>query len=219
MSARLVDTLGDLHALDWQAVGLDKIGRPDGYVARQVDGWTSRYAAARTEHVPALDRVAAWLAEHRPAESGAALIHNDFKYDNVVLATAQETAIVAVLDWEMATVGDPLMDLGTTLAYWMDPDDPAEMQRVLPSITTLPGNLSRAEVLHRYAMRTGREVREGVFYYAFGLFKTAVILQQIYARYQKGLTSDARFATLGEAVHACALGAALAIEKARIDRL
>ncbi len=219
MSESLVDTLADLHAFDWRAAGLEKIARPDGYVARQVDGWTARYAAARTDDVPALERVAAWLAEHRPADASPALIHNDFKYDNVVLDAEEPTTIRAVLDWELATVGDPLMDLGTALAYWMDTDDPEEMRRVLPSITGLPGSLSRAEVLERYATRTGRKVATPEFYYAFGLFKTAVILQQIYARYKKGLTTDPRFATLGDAVRSCALGASLAIEKGRIDRL
>ena len=219
VSETLIDTLCDLHAFDWRSAGLDKIGRPDGYVARQVDGWTARYAAARTDNVPALDRVAAWLGDHRPADSNASLIHNDFKYDNVVLHAQRLAEIVALLDWEMATVGDPLMDLGSALAYWMDADDPAEMRSVLPSITTHPGNLSRAEVLHRYSARSGRDVRDSVFYYAFGLFKTAVILQQIYARYKQGLTTDPRFASLGAAVSACALGASLSIDKGRIDRL
>ena len=219
MSESLVDTLADLHAFDWRAAGLEKIARPDGYVARQVGGWTARYAAARTDDVPALERVAAWLAEHRPTDGAAALIHNDYKYDNVVLDTHDPTQIRAVLDWEMATVGDPLMDVGTSLAYWMDADDPEEMRSVLPTITGLAGSLTRAEVLARYTARTGREMEEPAFYYAFGLFKTAVILQQIYARYRKGLTTDPRFAALGDAVRSCALGASLAIEKRRIDRL
>ena len=219
VSETLIDALSDLHAFDWRSAGLEKLGHPDGYVARQVDGWTARYATARTGDVPALERVAAWLGAHRPADSNASLIHNDYKFDNVVLHAERPTEIVAVLDWEMATVGDPLMDLGSALAYWMDAADPEEMLRVLPSITTLPGNLTRAEVLHRYAAHSGRDVRDGVFYYAFGLFKTAVILQQIYARYQRGLTTDPRFAALGTAVSACALGASLSIDKGRIDRL
>ena len=219
VSETLIDALSDLHAFDWRSAGLDKIGHPDGYVTRQVDGWTARYAAARTDDVTAMERVATWLGAHRPVESSASLIHNDYKYDNVVLRAEGPPEIVAVLDWEMATVGDPLMDLGSTLAYWMDADDPDEMLSVLPSITTLPGNLTRAEVLHRYAAQSGRDVGDGVFHYAFGLFKTAVILQQIYARYQKGLTTDPRFASLGAAVRGCALGASLSIDKGRIDRL
>lgn len=219
MSESLVDTLADLHAFDWRAAGLDRISKPAGYVARQVDGWTARYAAARTDDIPAMERVAAWLAERCPADTPPALIHNDYKYDNVVLDADEPTTIRAVLDWEMATIGDPLMDVGTSLAYWIDADDPPAMRGVLPSITGLPGSLSRAEVLARYAARTGREMPTPEFYYAFGLFKTAVILQQIYARYTKGLTTDPRFAALGTAVRACALGASLAIDKGRIDRL
>jgi aminoglycoside phosphotransferase (APT) family kinase protein len=219
MSESLVDTLADLHAFDWRAAGLDRIAKPEGYVARQVGGWTQRYAAARTDDVPALERVAAWLAEHAPRDTPSVLIHNDYKYDNVMLDADEPTRIRAVLDWEMATIGDPLMDVGTSLAYWMDADDPEEMRSVLPSITGLPGSLSRAEVLARYVARTRRAMPTPEFYYAFGLFKTAVILQQIYARYRQGLTTDPRFAALGTAVRACALGASLAIEKGRIDRL
>lgn len=219
MSESLVDTLADLHAFDWRATVLGKMAKPDGYVVRQVDGWTQRYAAARTDDVPALERVAAWLGEHTPADTPSVLIHNDYKYDNVVLDADDPTRIRAVLDWEMATIGDPLMDVGTSLAYWMDADDPEEMRSVLPSITGLPGSLSRAEVLARYEARTGRAMPMPEFYYAFGLFKTAVILQQIYARYRQGLTTDPRFAALGTAVRSCALGASLAIDKGRIDRL
>lgn len=219
VSQSLMDTLSDLHAFDWRAAGLDRIGKPDGYVARQVDGWTTRYAAARTDDVPALERVAAWLAEHKPGECGASLIHNDFKYDNVVLDPEQPSNIRAVLDWEMATIGDPLMDLGTSLAYWIDADDPVEMRSLLPGVSSTPGNLTRRDAMEQYAMRSGRDVGSGVFYYAFGLFKTAVILQQIYARYRAGLTTDPRFAALGAAVQGCALGASLAIDKQRIDHL
>ena len=219
MSESLVDTLADLHAFDWRAAGLDRIAKPEGYVARQVEGWTKRYAAARTDDVPALERVAAWLAERAPKDTPSVLIHNDYKYDNVVLDPDDPTQVRAVLDWEMATIGDPLMDVGTSLAYWMDADDPEEMRRVLPTITGLPGSLSRADVLARYVARTGRAMPTPEFYYAFGLFKTAVILQQIYARYRQGLTTDPRFAALGTAVRSCALGASLAIDKGRIDRL
>ena len=114
--------MAELHALDYRAAGLDDLGKPQGYVERQVTGWTKRYHDARTDDVPDLERTIAWLAENRPAESaGATLIHNDFKFDNLVLDPDDLTQIVAVLDWEMATIGDPLMDLGTTLAYWTEP--------------------------------------------------------------------------------------------------
>ncbi|HEY3566976.1 MAG TPA: phosphotransferase family protein, partial [Thermoanaerobaculia bacterium] len=147
ISEAAIDGLADLHAVDYRAAGLEDLGKPEGYTARQIEGWTERWCKARTDDVPDLDRAAAWLAGHLPGETGAALIHNDYKYDNLVLHPEELERIVAVLDWEMATVGDPLMDLGTSLGYWMDPDDSPE-HRLLPAgPTTLPGNLSRAGVV------------------------------------------------------------------------
>jgi aminoglycoside phosphotransferase (APT) family kinase protein len=128
IAGAFIDNLVELHAVDYQAAGLGNLGRPAGYVQRQIEGWTRRYAHAQTDDVPELERVAAWLSEHRPPESGAALIHNDYKYNNLVLDPNDWSRIVAVLDWEMATLGDPLMDLGTTLGYWIEPDDPPVMQ-------------------------------------------------------------------------------------------
>ena len=146
----LVDNLARLHSLDYRAAGLDDLGKPEGYVERQVTGWTRRYRDAQTDDLPGLERAAAWLAANRPAESGAALIHNDYKFDNLVLDPDDLTRIVAVLDWEMATIGDPLMDLGTTLGYWIEADDPEPLRRFLVGPTTLPGSLSRREVAERY---------------------------------------------------------------------
>jgi aminoglycoside phosphotransferase (APT) family kinase protein len=223
LSRAFVDTLAELHGLDYRAAGLGELGRPEGYVARQVHGWTKRYLAARTDDVPDVERTAAWLAENLPAESGAALIHNDFKYDNLVLAPGDLTEIVAVLDWEMATVGDPLMDLGSSLAYWIDPDDPEELRRpAVPHLTALPGNLRRGELVARYLETTGRDpgsAGDPVFYYAYGQLKLAGIVQQIHYRFRQGATADSRFAALGGLVRACGQAARLAIEKGRIDRL
>jgi aminoglycoside phosphotransferase (APT) family kinase protein len=219
ISEAAVDGLAELHGLDYRAAGLEDLGHPEGYVARQVAGWTQRWQGSRTDDVPDLDRAASWLAAHQPAESGAALIHNDYKYDNLVLHPAELARIVAVLDWEMATVGDPLMDLGTSLAFWVDPDDAPE-QRLMPAgPTTLPGNLSRAEIVERYAARSGRDVSNVLFYYVYGLFKIAVIVQQIYYRYKAGLTRDERFAAMIDTVRILGHTAANAIEKGRIDRL
>ncbi len=219
IAGAFVETLAELHAVDYAAAGLGELGRPEGYVRRQVEGWARRYRKARTDDVPAVERAAAWLAANLPPESGASLIHNDFKYDNLVLAPDDWTRVLAVLDWEMATVGDPLMDLGTTLGYWVDPDDPPAMQALRLSPTTLPGNPRRAEVAERYAAASGRDLGDVVFYYVYGLFKIAVIVQQIYARYRAGHTTDPRFAGLLHAVRACGDVAARAIEKGRIDRL
>lgn len=227
LSRAFPQALAELHSLDYAAAGLGDLGRPEGYVERQVRGWSERYRAARTADVPEVERTADWLAEHLPAHAsdtfGAALIHNDFKYDNLVLDSAEPTRILAVLDWEMATVGDPLMDLGSSLAYWIDPDDPEELRSpAVPHLTALPGNLRRSELVQRYIEASGRELPPGadpVFYYAYGQLKLAGIVQQIYYRYRKGATTDPRFAGLGALVRACGRAACLAIDKGRIDRL
>jgi aminoglycoside phosphotransferase (APT) family kinase protein len=200
LAEALVDTLAELHALDYRAIGLGDLGKPDGYVLRQVRGWTERYAGSQTDQVASVTRVSAWLAEHVPASGPPALIHNDFKFDNLVLDPEDLTRVRGVLDWEMSTVGDPLMDLGSALAYWIEETDPppAVMMRFGP--TTLPGMMTRAELAARYAERSGRGVDDIVFYYVFGLFKNAVIVQQIYYRWKQGLTQDPRFAALGHAV-------------------
>ncbi len=197
----LVDTLVALHAVDLDACGLGDFGRPQGYAERQVSGWTRRWQKSMTEEVPQLDRAAAWLAANMPPEQPGTLIHNDFKYDNVVYAPDDLGKIIAVLDWEMATVGDPLMDLGTSLAYWIEEADEAILQTVAGP-TALPGNLSRAQVAERYAEKSGRSLDDIVFYYVYGLFKVAVIGQQIFYRYHHGHTSDERFAFLIHLVRA-----------------
>lgn len=196
LHTQLIDELARLHGLDYAAIGLGDLGKPEGYVERQVTGWTKRYAGSQTDAIASVDQLAKWLAEHRPAESGAALIHNDYKLDNVVLDPKDPTRIIGVLDWEMSTVGDPLMDLGTTLSYWIEAGDKDEFQMVRWGPTAEPGSLTRRELVARYEERTGRAVKEPLFYYCFGLFKTAVVLQQIYYRYAKGLTKDERFAML-----------------------
>jgi aminoglycoside phosphotransferase (APT) family kinase protein len=220
LSEATVDGLVDLHAVDYREVGLEDLGHPEGYVQRQVEGWTERWRTSRTDDVPDLDRAATWLAAHLPPGSEPpALLHNDYKYDNLVLHPQELDRVVAVLDWEMATVGDPLMDLGTSLGYWMDADDAPGLRMLPAGPTTLPGNLSRGEVVERYAARSGRDVSQILFYYVFGLFKIAVIAQQIYYRYQQGLTHDERFAALIGAVRILGRTAAQAMAKDRIDRL
>jgi aminoglycoside phosphotransferase (APT) family kinase protein len=209
----LVDSMTNLHALDYHAAGLADMGKPAGYVERQVTGWTKRYHDARTGDMPDLERTMTWLAANRPVDSGAAtLIHNDFKFDNLVLDPADLTHIVAVLDWEMATLGDPLMDLGTTLAYWTEADDPELLQHHIVGPTKEPGAMSRTELVERYAQASGRDVSSLLFYYVCGLFKVAVIAQQIYARYQRGFTQDKRFAHFDRLVAALGLGAVRAID-------
>jgi aminoglycoside phosphotransferase (APT) family kinase protein len=219
LSENLVDNLVEIHAVDYAAAGLGELGHPVGYVRRQIEGWTKRYHRARTDDVADVERVAVWLAEHIPLEAGASLIHNDYKYDNLVLDPNDLSHIIGVLDWEMATVGDPLMDLGTTLGYWVDPDDPPEVRSLPFGLTTLPGNLNRRELAQRYAERSGRDLSNVLFYYVYALFKIAVIVQQIYARYKAGLTQDQRFAMMIFVVQVLGKTAVLAIEKGRIDNL
>ncbi len=216
IAGALVDNLVALHAVDYQAAGLGEVGRPAGYVQRQIEGWARRYAAAKTDDVSAMEQTAAWLLAHTPPESGATLIHNDYKYDNLALHPDDWTRIVAVLDWEMATIGDPLMDLGTTLGYWVQADDSPILQLLALSPTTLPGNPTRAEVVEQYAQRSDRDVGPIVFYYAYGLFKIGVIVQQIYRRYKLGYTQDPRFAGLLQAVQVCGQGALHAIQSQMI---
>lgn len=218
LSTAAIDNLAAIHAVDYAAAGLADLGKPQGYVQRQVEGWTKRYRNAQTDDLPNLEQAITWLATHLPAESGAALIHNDYKYDNFVLDPANLTHIIAVLDWEMCTIGDPLLDLGTTLGYWIEPHDPQALAGMF-GLTTLPGNLDRGQLLERYMATSGRAVADPLFYYIYGLFKIAVIIQQIYFRYRQGHTQDARFATLSQVVRDYGDMAALALEKGRIHHL
>lgn len=196
----MVDTLVELHALDYAAIGLGDFGRPAGYVERQVTGWTKRYTGSQTDDIESIDTIAAWLAEHMPADGAPSLIHNDYKLDNMVLDSGDLTRVVGILDWEMTTVGDPLMDLGTSLCYWVDATDPQPLQMFAFVPSTHPGMMNRRELADRYAEKSGRDLSNIVYYYCFGLFKTAVVAQQIYYRYKQGLTKDPRFAMFIEGV-------------------
>lgn len=219
ISRAFTENMVVIHSLDYMKTDLKSWVRAGSYVERQITGWLDRYAKAKTDDLPAIERVGRWLAEHRLPDSGSSLIHNDYKYDNLMLDASNLSRIIAVLDWEMATIGDPLMDLGTTLAYWVQPDDPEELQAASMGITNWPGNFNRTQLVHEYALRSGREVNNIVFYYVYGLFKNIVIVQQIYARYKKGLTSDARFGQLPLLIQAEGIAAIQAIEKNRIDQL
>jgi aminoglycoside phosphotransferase (APT) family kinase protein len=196
LSESFVDNLARLHGLDYSAIGLADLGKPQGYLERQVRGWIERYHGSKTHELPEVEPISAWLIANLPPLSEAALIHNDYKFDNVVLDSADITNIVGVLDWEMCTIGDPLSDLGTALAYWVGPEDAEELQRIRWGPTNCPGSFSRAQLVERYSRVTGRDVSNMVFYVAFARFKVAVIVQQIYYRYHHGMTKDQRFAVL-----------------------
>lgn len=181
-------------------------------MTRQVAGWTKRYADARTDDVPAVDEIAAWLAAHLANERGASLIHNDYKFDNLVLDPADWSRIIGVLDWEMATIGDPLMDLGTALSYWTQADDAPELQGFRFGPTTLPGMPTRRELAARSFAESARPPEDLRFYYVFALFKNIGVAQQIYFRWKQGLTQDPRFAVFLDGVRALAGQASRAIE-------
>jgi aminoglycoside phosphotransferase (APT) family kinase protein len=200
LSESFADNLARLHSLDYSAIGLADLGKPQGYLERQVRGWIERYHGSRTHDLTEVERISSWLTAHMPSSSEASLIHNDYKYDNVVLDPADIAKIIGVLDWEMSTIGDPLSDLGTALAYWVDPGDPEELQKIRWSPTNVGGSLTRAQFVERYAQATGRDVSHMPFYLTFARFKVAVIVQQIYYRYHQGLTKDLRFASMSEVV-------------------
>ncbi len=212
-SLALIDTLVDFHAVDWKAIGLESLGRPDGFVPRQVTGWAERWERAKDREVPAITDVARWLAERLPAPVDATLVHNDWKLDNLMLDPADPGRVVAVFDWEMCTLGDPLVDLGTLLCYWAEEGDPYSRQGPVVQVTSLPGWLTRTELVERYAAGSGRDISKIAWYEAFALYKTAVVVQQIYIRWKRGQTKDERFGAMAPRVDALARAATELAEK------
>ena len=190
-----VDTLAQLHAIDPDRSGLHTIGKGGDYVARQVEGWTRRYTRARTHNTPSFERVTRWLSDHRPSEVSPCVVHNDWRLDNIVLDPA-DLSVVGVLDWELATLGDPLVDLGNAMAYWVNADDDRVALAYQRQPSNLPGMPTRDEIVHRYLDRAGLSTRDWPFYEAFGLFRLAGIAQQIYYRYHHGHTTDPQFRDL-----------------------
>lgn len=190
-----IDKLVDLHNVDYHACGLGDLGKPEGYVQRQIEGWIERYERATTPDAPLWDLVKAWLRDKMPADSvKPGIVHNDYRFDNVLLNPERPMEIIGVLDWEMTTIGDPLMDLGNTLAYWIEAGDPAPVQMMRRQPSNAPGMLTRQEFVDYYAQRAGIRVDNFDFYYTYGLFRLAGIVQQIYYRYYHGQTQDKRFA-------------------------
>ncbi len=214
--ASFIENLAELHALDYEKIGLGDLGRPEGYARRQVEGWTKRYFNAKTDEHPELEAAIEWLVRSIPDARGAALIHNDYKFDNVMLNPENLTEIVAVLDWEMTTVGEPLMDLGSSLAYWMSKESGEHLLTMPFNPRVLMENISRNELIEMYEKASGASVSDILFYYVFGTFKLAVIAQQIYARFVKGYTRDRRFAAFDHFVHALGVIAAGSIERGKI---
>jgi len=197
LSENLISILCRLHSVDYAKAGLADFGKPDGYVKRQVEGWSGRYRDARTADAPDFEKVMQWLHDKMPGESGiVGIIHNDYKFDNAVLSPSDPTEIIGILDWEMATLGDPLMDLGASLAYWVEKDDPPALQAIRQMPTNIEGMLTRKQQVELYGELMGVKIDNFDFYYCFGLFRLAVIAQQIYYRYFNGQTKDQRFKSL-----------------------
>src|SRR5512139_792696 len=204
LAETVVDILADLHSVDVENAGLTGLGKGPGYVGRQIDGWSRRYRAALTDDVPGGEALMAWLDAQRPDDVAARLIHGDWKLDNLVLDMTGSAGprVVGILDWEMATVGDPLMDLGAAMAYWITAGDDPFYALLRRQPSHLPGMPSREEMVERYLRRTGlRPAADWTFYEVYGIFRLAVIIQQIWARYRAGQTTNPRFQSFGDAVN------------------
>lgn len=197
ISRAFIETLVKLHDVDYKKAGLDEFGYPEGFLERQVQGWTKRFLRVKTDDTPRFDEISKWLADHMPKSHYISVIHNDYKLNNMLL-TPDFKQVVAVFDWEMATIADPLFDLGIALGYWVQNDDPDFLKQVLPTVTFLPGFYTRRQLIEIYADKTNRNVDDIHYYIVFAYFKLAGILQQIYYRYKMGQTQDERFATYGE---------------------
>ena len=196
----IVDVMADLHQVDPTTVGLGDLGRPKGFAERQLDGWGRRWQAAKDQAVPEVDRMLQWLRAAVPTPQGTGLLHNDFKLDNLMVDPDDPATPVAVLDWDMTTRGDPLMDLGFLLTFWDEPGDDPRWREVSGMPTCHEGFPTRTDVVERYARRTGLDLDRVAWYHVFGVFKLVVIVQQIYIRFLRGQTHDQRFAHYGERV-------------------
>lgn len=201
LNENFLDTLVALHTVDYAAVGLQPMYKGAGYARRQIEGWNARYSKARTWNVPRARHVMRWLTENIPADAGACVIHNDYRMDNVVLSAEDPTQIIGVLDWELATIGCPMMDLGNTMAYWVQGDDDGFLRRMSRQPSTLTGMLTRQQMVARYCEKTGRDLQAWPIYEVYGLCRLAVILQQIYYRYHHRQTDNPAFKNFWLMVH------------------
>jgi aminoglycoside phosphotransferase (APT) family kinase protein len=210
LSEGFVDTLADLHAVNYQAIGLGELGKPDGFLKRQITGWMGRWEKAKTREVPLMEKLGGWFLDHMPDSPPPSLIHNDYYLHNLMIDFADPGQVVGVFDWEMSTIGDPLVDFGVALGYWREPDDPPDLLATGEGeVHTLrPGFMNRDELIHRYATRTGRDLSNMPYYWAWAHWKNATVVEQIYVRYVRGQTTDPRFAGMG--THPPALASAAA---------
>jgi aminoglycoside phosphotransferase (APT) family kinase protein len=206
LADELIDRLADLHAVDWQAVGLGDFGKPQGYLERQVRRWAGQLDASRNRDLPDLDAVTVWLQQNLPESGPATIVHGDYRLDNVMYRAEPPARVVAIFDWEMATLGDPLADLGYLLSFWRERGDPEPELQADASwrITEAEGFPTRSQLVQRYAERTGRQMTHVAFYVALAIWKLAILLEGSYRRHLAGTTDDPFFASLGEGVPALA---------------
>lgn len=202
LSETLCDTLVQLHSVDWKDAGLEDLGKPEGFLERQVKGWISRYEKAKTDEIEEVAPLTEWLTDYVPQGPPATIIHNDYKLNNFILNPNDPTEPVALVDWEMTTIGDPLFDLAVSLSYYIDPQDPEDLKQVIPTVTDSPGFMVKRDFMNRYAEQSGRDLSDMHWYMVLGYFKLAVIIQQIYARWKNGQTKDERFAIFGHRMRA-----------------
>ena len=198
LSETVCDTLVQLHEVDWKVAGLNGIGRPEGFLERQVEGWIARYDKAKTEEIEEVGPLTAWLSASVPESPPPTIVHNDYKLNNLILDSADPTTPVALLDWEMTTLGDPLFDLAVSLSYYVEASDPEDLKGVTRTVTATPGFMPREKFMERYAQKSGRDLSRIHWYMVFGYFKLAAIVQPIYARWKKGQTKDERFSNFDE---------------------
>jgi aminoglycoside phosphotransferase (APT) family kinase protein len=202
LSEALIDALADLHEADYRAAGLDTLGKPDGFLRRQIDGWAQRYERARTRDLPVVPELVEWLRAEQPPSPPPTLLHNDWRLDNMMMDPADPSRVVAVFDWDMCTVGDPLADLGTLLSSWRQAGEEVAGMTAGSMPSTVPGFLTRRDAVARYGARRGVDVGAVPYYYVFGQFKMAVVLQQIFHRFHVGQTKDQRFAAFDRVAEA-----------------
>jgi len=214
-----LETFVELHSIDYKGIGLENLGRPKGYIDRQIEIWSNQYNIAKTTEIESANKVIKWLFENKPSSQNTSLIHNDYKYDNVVFKDENWNKINSILDWEMCTIGDPLMDLGTSIAYWTMSNDHPLILNGLKSPTIFEGNPSRSKIVKLYCKKTNTNIDDFVFYYVYGLFKIAVIVQQIFFRFKKGLSSDQKFSKLDKYAKVLSDTAWQSIQEMQIENL
>jgi aminoglycoside phosphotransferase (APT) family kinase protein len=217
LCTNVIDKLIELHQVPYQGTELEQLGKGDGYCRRQVEGWDARYAKAHTLNVPSFKFVRKWLHDHIPADSKTCIIHNDWRFDNVILDPKNPTEVIGVLDWEMATLGDPLMDLGSALAYWVEETDHHIFKSTRRQPTNLKGMFTRKEVVKYYLDKTGLHTDNWTFYEVFGIFRLAVIAQQIYYRYYHKQTNNPAFKDFWIVIHALHIRALKLIGKQKFE--